>query len=246
MSEIDPEIAEALKRHAQSVVISPDLPERIVQRARTRQRHQRTALVAIPAAMLLALVIAVAVVLPGGNRTTTTEATAGPAAHGAASATRSATSVGAAQPVQLTPTGIGQVRFGETQTQAVAILETILGRPKTAGPRPEESCDITSLLIWPGFTAFFDHSHFVGYSTTRRSLATARGLHSGTTVAAAKTIYGHAFRLSMAQGGSYRITLSSGELTGYVHGGVTASTIPSTAELDGVFAGATGCPGISP
>lgn len=50
----------------------------------------------------------------------------------------------------------------------------------------------------------------------------------------------------MAQGGSYRITLSSGELTGYVHGAVTATAIASTAEVDGVFAGATGCPGISP
>lgn len=61
-------------------------------------------------------------------------------------------------------------------------------------------------------------------------------------MAAAKANYGHAFRLSMAQGGSYRITLSSGGLTGYVHGGVTATSIPSTAEVDGIFAGATGSP----
>ena len=50
----------------------------------------------------------------------------------------------------------------------------------------------------------------------------------------------------MAQGGSYRITLPSGELTGNVHGGVTATSISPTAEVDGIDAGATGCPGISP
>ncbi|WP_276943222.1 hypothetical protein [Ferrimicrobium acidiphilum] len=246
MSEIDPEIAETLKRHAHSVDVSPDLPERIVHRVRSRHRRRRAALVAIPAAMLLALVIAVAVVFPGESRTTTTEATTGPAAHGAASATRSPTSGGAARPVVLTPTGIGQVRFGETQTQAIGHLELVLGQPETTRPRPKDSCDITSSLAWRGFTAFFNRRHFAGYSTTRQSLATARGLHSGETVAAAKAIYGTAFHLSTAQGGSYRITLSSGELTGDVHGRVTATSIPPTAEVDGIEAGATGCPGISP
>jgi len=246
MSEIDPEIAETLKRHAYSVTISPDLPERIVRRVRSRHRRQRAALVAIPAAMLLALVIAVMVVLPGGNRIPTTEATAGPAAHGAASTRRSPTSSGAARPVVLTPTGIGRVRFGETQTQAIAHLDGILGQPETTRPRPKNSCDITSSLAWRGFTAFFNLRHFAGYSTTRQALATARGLHSGETVAEAKAIYGTAFHLSTAQGGSYRITLPSGELTGYVRGGVTATSIPPTAEVDGIDAGATGCPGISP
>ncbi|MHB1711862.1 MAG: hypothetical protein ACYCV7_10735 [Acidimicrobiales bacterium] len=245
MSEIDPEIAETLKRHAHSVDVSPNLPERIVHRVRSRHRRQRAALVAIPAAMLLGRVITVALVLPSGSPTTTTEATAGPAAHGAASATRSPTSSGAARPVVLTPTGIAQVRFGETQTQAIAHLEAILGQPETTAPRPKDNCDITSSLIWRGFTAFFNRRHFAGYSTTRQSLATAGGLHSGATVAAANAIYA-AFHLSTAQGGSYRITLPSGEFTGYVHGGVTATSIPPTAEVDGIDAGATGCPGISP
>jgi hypothetical protein len=246
MSEIDPEIAEALKQHARGVAISPELPERIVHRARTRQKCRRAALVALPLAMLLTLVIALAVVLPGGSRTSTTEAPAGPAAHSSASAKRSPTSSGAARPIVLTPNGIGQVRFGETQTQAITILEKILGHPETIRPLPEESCDVAASLAWRGFTAFFDHSHFVGYSTTSQSLATDRGLHSGTTVAEANAIYDHAFHLSMAQGGSYRITLSSGDLAGYVDGGVTATSIPPTAVVDGVFAGATGCPGISP
>jgi len=245
MSEIDPEIAETLKRHAHSVGVSPDLPERIVHRVRSRHRRRRAALVAMPAAVVLALVIAVAVVLPGESHTTT-EATAGPTAHGAASATRSPTSGGVARPVVLTPTGIGQVRFGETQIHAIGHLELILGQPETTRPRPMDSCDVTSTLAWRGFTAFFNRRHFAGYSTTRQSLATARGLHSGETVAAAKAIYGTAFHLSMAQGGSYRITLSSGELTGYIHDGVTATSIPPTAEVDGIEAGATGCPGLSP
>jgi hypothetical protein len=245
MSEIDPEIAERLKRHAHSVVVSPDLPERIVHQARTRRRRHGAALLGVPAALVVALLIAVAVVLPGGSRTTRPEATAGPAVHGAASKTN-ASAAGAAPPVLLTPTGVGTAHFSEATNRAIAHLKAILGRPGTARPQSENSCDVTSSLVWRGFTAFFDHGHFVGYDSTRQSLSTANGLHSGDTVAAAKTIYGRAFHLSMAQGGSYRITLSSGELTGYVHGGVTAPSHPPPAEVDGIDAGATGCPGISP
>lgn len=246
MSEIDPEIAETLKRHAHNVTVSPDLPERIVHRVRSRHRRQRAALVAIPAAMLLGLLITVALVLPSGNRIPTTEATAGPAAHGAASATRSPTSRGAARPAVLTPTGVGTAHFGEATNRAITHLKAFLGRPGSARPQSENSCDVTSSLVWRGFTAFFDHGHFVGYDSTRQSLSTANGLRSGDTVAAAKTIYGRAFHLSMAQGGSYRITLSSGELTGYVRGGVTATSVAPHAKIDGIFAGATGCPGIGP
>jgi len=36
------------------------------------------------------------------------------------------------------------------------------------------------------------------------------------------------------------------ELTGYVHGGVTATSIAPHNKIDGIFAGATGCPAISP
>lgn len=146
----------------------------------------------------------------------------------------------------LTPTGVGQVRFGEAQAQAIAQLQDILGRPQSAHPQPDPSCDVTESLAWRGFSAYFDHARFVGYSTTRRSLATARGVRSGSTVAAARAIYGRGFHLSAAQGGSYRITLSSGVLTGYLRGGVTATSIAATTHLVGIFAGATGCAGISP
>ena len=247
MSEIDPEVAERLQREARSVVVSPDLPARIVRQARARRRRRRAALAGAPATLVVALAIAAAVIVPGGSRTTPTTATAGPAVHGTANAVRAPGATGAAATGQalLAPTGVGQARFGEATNRAIAQLERILGRPQTARPRPENSCDVTSNLDWPGFTAFFDHGRFVGYSATRPSLTTANGFHRGVTVATAKAIYGSAFRLSMAQGGSYRVALSSGDLTGYVHGG-TATTIPPTAKVDGIFAGATGCPGISP
>jgi len=246
MSEIDPEIAERLKRYAHSVLVSPDLPDRIVQQARTRRRRHRVALVGVPAALVVALVIAVGVVLPGGSRTTPTEATAGPAVYGTASKTKAPTAGAAARPVLLTPTGVGTARFGEATNRAIAHLKGILGRPQTARPQPGNSCDVTSSLVWRGFTAFFDHGHFVGYESTRHSISTANGLHNGDTVAAAETIYGRAFHLSTAQGGSYRITLSSGDLIGYVRGGVTATSVALNAKIDGIFAGSMGCPGISP
>lgn len=251
MSENDPEIADRLKRYAHGVLVSPDLPDRIVQQARTRRRRHRAALVGVPAALVVALVIAVAIVLPGGSRTTPTEATAGPtvhgaAVHGAASKTKAPTAGTAARPVLLRPTGVGDARFGEATNRAIAHLEGILGRPQTAGPRPANSCDVTSSLVWRGFTAFFDHGHFVGYESTRHSPSTANGLHSGDTVAAAKTIYGRAFHPSTARGGSYRITLSSGDLIGYILGGVTDASVVLNAKIDGIFAGAMGCPGISP
>ncbi|MHB1712572.1 MAG: hypothetical protein ACYCV7_14440 [Acidimicrobiales bacterium] len=247
MSEIDPEIAERLQRHAHSVVVSPDLPERIVRQALTRRRRRRSALVGMPVALVVALAITTVVLLPGGGRTTPITASAGPAVHGAASSEQIPKVKGAAaRPVLLAPTGVGPARFGEATISAIAHLKGILGRPETANPQPDVSCDVTSTLAWRGFTGFFDHGRFVGYSTTRKTLATLKGLRSGDTVATARAIYGGAFHLSMAQGGSYRITLSTGALTGYVRGGVTATTIPLTANVDGIFAGAVGCPGISP
>lgn len=144
----------------------------------------------------------------------------------------------------LQPTGLGAIRLGQPTAGAVAALQQLLGTPRTASPQPDPSCDVNSYLAWPGFSAYFDAGRFVGYATTGSALATARGLRVGDTVGGAQSLYGDDFTVSTAQGGSYRLRLPSGQLSGLLDG-ATATTIPTSATIVTITAGAIGCPGLS-
>ena len=144
----------------------------------------------------------------------------------------------------LTPTGVGAAHLGQGSVGAVAALQQLLGTPRAASPQPDPSCDVSSYLPWPGFSAYFDAGRFVGYATTGSELATARGLRVGDTVAQAQSLYGDDFALSTAQGGSYQLRLPSGQLSGLVDG-ATATTAPASATIVTIAAGNIGCPGIT-
>ena len=77
-------------------------------------------------------------------------------------------------------------------------------------------------------------------------LATGRGLRLGDTLARGRGLYGRAFRLSAAQGGSWSEGMGSGRLRGYAwgrpkHGDVSWQSVVATID-----AGNVGCPAVSP
>jgi hypothetical protein len=72
-----------------------------------------------------------------------------------------------------------------------------------------------------------------------------RGLRIGDDVAQARRIYGSAFVVLFSQGGSWRITTSTGILDGYLTA-VPDRPTPPVPRVADVSAGSVGCPAASP
>jgi len=155
--------------------------------------------------------------------------------------------------------GIGGARFGQPEATAIAALDQVLGSPTK--PRPTGAtgnCTIDSYLTWKTLTAYFFRGRFVGYDSASLlaaqssgvphvipSASTAAGLRIGDDIAQAQRIYGRAFVVSPAQGGSWRVTTSTGVLDGYLTAAPGAPTPPDPKIAD-VSAGSVGCPAASP
>jgi hypothetical protein len=155
--------------------------------------------------------------------------------------------------------GIGGAAFGQPEDVAIAELDRILGPPTTARPIVDAgNCTVDAYLIWPTMTAYFFRARFVGYNSASLLAAqgsgaptviptesTAAGLRIGDDVAQARRIYGSAFDVLFSQGGSWRVTTSTGRLDGYLTAvpGRSASPAPRVAD---VSAGSVGCPAASP
>lgn len=271
MSELASRLSRALHDEASALFTAPELDRRIADKVRSRQRRrqrQRRAVLAVPVVVVVA---AVTVGLLGLARTTNTtpspRSALGPALHapakfaaGASGPTAGATATNgrrvgegapAAPSAVLSPGGIGPAHFNEAAAAAARNLETILGPPAATRSKgavhlhPMSACDVTAFVAWPQVTAYFDHGRFVGYASTDRALETAAGLRIGETVGAAERIYNGRLSVSLAQGGSYLVTLPSGRLDGLTDG-ATASSVPSTARIASIDAGAVGCPGLAP
>jgi hypothetical protein len=86
-----------------------------------------------------------------------------------------------------------------------------------------------------GLRLFFGHGRVVGYEYSGSFLATTRGLRVGDTTARARQLYGPAFEVSAAQGGSW----SAGGLRGYL-------TAPRGGRIATIDAGNVGCAALSP
>jgi hypothetical protein len=161
--------------------------------------------------------------------------------------------------------GIGSVRFGASPTVARAAVDSLLGqdgRPYAVG---HASCGIDHAIKWsdqwtasgePALTLYFGRSAFVGYqfgdppgSSVLRSppggwsLATARGLRVDNTLEQGRKLYGPAFAISTAQGGSWSVRVHRGLLRGYASGVPGHGTVTRVATID---AGDVGCPAVSP
>jgi hypothetical protein len=155
--------------------------------------------------------------------------------------------------------GIGGATFGQPQAVAIAELDKVLGSPTT--PRPIDdagNCTVDAYLTWPTMTAYFFRSRFVGYDSASLlgaqasgapdvipSASTAAGLRIGDDVAQARRIYGSAFVVLFSQGGSWRVTTSTGMLDGYLTA-VPGRPTPPVPKVADVSAGSVGCPAASP
>ena len=155
--------------------------------------------------------------------------------------------------------GIGGATFGQPEAVAIAELDKVLGSPTT--PRPvgdAGNCTVDAYLTWPTMTAYFLRGRFVGYNSASLlaargsgapnvipSTSTAAGLRIGDDVAQARRIYGSAFVVLFSQGGSWRVTTSTGMLDGYLTA-VPDRPTPPTPRVTDVSAGSVGCPAASP
>jgi hypothetical protein len=154
--------------------------------------------------------------------------------------------------------GIGAATFGQPEAVAIAELDKVLGSPKTSRPTGDAgNCTVDAYLTWPTMTAYFFGGRFVGYNSASLlgmgpgapsvipRAATAAGLRIGDDVAQARRIYGSAFVVLFSQGGSWRVTTSTGKLDGYLTAvpGSRTAQVPRVAD---VSAGSVGCPAASP
>ncbi len=155
--------------------------------------------------------------------------------------------------------GIGGARFGQPEAVAIAALDEVLGSPTTRRPADAAgNCTIDSYLTWKTLTAYFFRGRFVGYDSASLlaargsggpdvipSASTAAGLRVGDDIAQARRIYRRAFVVLLAQGGSWRVTTSTGVLDGYLTA-VPGGPTPPDPKVADVSAGSVGCPAASP
>ena len=155
--------------------------------------------------------------------------------------------------------GIGGATFGQPEAVAIAELDKVLGSPATPRPTGDAgNCTVDAYLTWPTMTAYFFHGRFAGYNSASLlaaqgsaapkvipSASTAAGLRIGDDVAQARRIYGSAFVVLFSQGGSWRVTTSTGMLDGYLTA-VPDRPTPPVPRVADVSAGSAGCPAASP
>ena len=155
--------------------------------------------------------------------------------------------------------GIGGATFGQPEAVATAELDKVLGSPTT--PRPAGDAGnrtVDAYLTWPTMTAYFLRGRFVGCNSASLPAArgsgapnvipgasTAAGLRIGDGIAQARRIYGSAFVVLFSQGGSWRVTTSTGMLDGDLTA-VPGRPTPPAPRVADVSAGSVGCPAASP
>jgi hypothetical protein len=174
-------------------------------------------------------------------------------------------------PLRLYGDGLGDVRFGASPGAVYRFLRPRLGRPRAESAAGEADCGVDGEAIWPlvldprtgrlirheELSVAFDHNRFVGYQfggadprlhgkrvVAVDSVTTVRGLRIGDSLARGRHLYGHAFHLSNAQGGSWSVRTPQGVLSGFAH--VRSFPIGPSARVETIDAGRVGCPAVSP
>jgi hypothetical protein len=182
------------------------------------------------------------------------------AAHTTARAASSLTPASHKVRKVLAGNGIGAATFGRFREDVIVALTPLLGHARGGYKRVPAECGVDHTITWPLLTAYFQNGRFVGYqygelgvNATPRPpasgtvLATTRGLTIGDTLARGRRLYGGAFKISAAQGGSFAITTPHGRLTGYAWTVPRARSVVSPKNLVAtVDAGDVGCPAVSP
>jgi hypothetical protein len=166
----------------------------------------------------------------------------------------------ASSPAVLRGDGLGDERFGESQTTVTAELDGEFGSP-TATQTYSGDCGIDAMVRWGEISTFYSGGSFVGYRVLGASATypsgggfyyggvghqgvTQEGLRVGDTLTEAQSLYGSALTTSTAQGGTYDVATSTGKLLGYLSGVPGQSSTPLVIESIG--AGLVGCPAASP
>jgi hypothetical protein len=269
----DHELVDRLRSELEPLLPPPDLIDRLRAQAAAPHQHDRRRLRRVrdlhgqlrrPARVLpLAISILLAVGI-GAGALVLLHHRATPSAPGQQTPAARSTLI-------LAGDGLGGVRFGASPKRLRELLDPLLGSP-TRYPA-DISCGVDSELGWPillnprtgrlersqELTLTFDHGRFVGYqyadggATQRRDsqhlrprAMTARGLAIGDSLATGERLYGRAFHISAAQGGSWQARTPQGTLRGYAYDTSKHSvTSPSNlvASIDG---GNVGCPAMSP
>jgi hypothetical protein len=160
--------------------------------------------------------------------------------------------------------GVAWIHFGESRPAAITELDRLLGvrgaAPRSAGG----DCGLGSSITWrlgagqPALTAYFAHGRLVGYQygnlgqqlssgsdTQGPKLGTPRGLTVGDTVEVGQRLYGSAFTVGPAQGGTWKATTATGPIHGYLSG-VPLPRATNTFTVVTIDAGHVGCPAQSP
>ena len=172
-----------------------------------------------------------------------------------------------AQLAVLSADGIAGAHFGASPAALRRGLEALVGQRGGTYSRGG-SCGLDHEITWrdgrtasgePELIAYFRGSAFAGYQfgapdfvvAPRRppagwTLATTRGLRVGDTLAHGRHLYGRAFTISTAQGGSWSVRVPGGRLDGYAwgrpkHGDVSPQSVVTTID-----AGDVGCAALTP
>jgi hypothetical protein len=144
---------------------------------------------------------------------------------------------------------IARIGFGDPAAAVIRRLDFLLGHPPKERYHLIAACNVDRVIAWPGLAVFFRRGRFVGYSYRPAygrhrgpTLATARGLRVGNTLAKAKRLYGPAFHASRRGGGSWWVSTPSGRLGGLASGwpGGPKGSVAT------ISAGRVGCPLTAP
>jgi hypothetical protein len=163
--------------------------------------------------------------------------------------------------------GIAGVKFGRPRAAVVAALDRLLGERPSHPASYRGDCGVDSSITWwdqssasgrPSLTAYFAHDRLVGYQYgdpgsqgVRRPparspvLATTHGLTIGDTLERGRRLYGRAFTISTAQGGTWKVATTSGPIDGYVSGVPRLGNLGALRVVT-IDAGNVGCPALSP
>jgi hypothetical protein len=156
--------------------------------------------------------------------------------------------------------GIAGVRFGASPRQVRSAIDSLLGQSGSAY-RAGGTCGLDHEIIWgtasrQDLTAYFRRSAFAGYEVGTPSkprhphggwaLATTRGLRVGDPLARGRRLYGGAFTLSSAQGGSWKLRTPAGPIDGYAWGTPRYGDVSWQSVVATIDAGDVGCPAIAP
>lgn len=163
--------------------------------------------------------------------------------------------------------GIAGARFAASPAALRRTVDALV-RERGGGYSRGGSCGLDHEIIWrdgrtasgqPELIAYFRRSAFAGYQfgDPRLSgpprqppggwtLATTRALRLGDTLARGRRLYGGAFAISTAQGGSWSVQVAGGRIDGYAwgrpkHGDVSPQSVVATLD-----AGDVGCAAVSP